>query len=321
MIIILAEKNDLSARLVAKWITYYNHEVLFLSKDDIVTVRFINISEESFKLEINGKVLLSNEIEAVWFRKLKFTITNSMVHVRNRNLCHLEYRVNEYLNMENEVQADFINKILKSSCKCIGNNDCMYVNKLWQLKVAQKVGLSIPKTRIFCSKEAHSMNLKSNKYITKGIYESLIMNDGVISCGSGTELIDITEIMSSEYSASLFQENIIKKFELRVFYLFGETFGMCIYSQTNKKTIVDYRNYDQNNQNRMVPFLLPSKINIKIDKLMKGLDLQSGSIDFIVTSKNDFVFLEVNPVGQFGFVSYLCNFNIEKHIACQLINM
>ena len=35
----------------------------------------------------------------------------------------------------------------------------------------------------------------------------------------------------------------------------------------------------------------------------------------IVTPTNEYVFLEVNPVGQFNFVSELCNYYIEKNIA------
>jgi D-alanine-D-alanine ligase-like ATP-grasp enzyme len=48
---------------------------------------------------------------------------------------------------------------------------------------------------------------------------------------------------------------------------------------------------------------------------MNKLDLNCGSIDMIVTPKNEYVFLEVNPVGQFGMVSYPCNYNLEKKIA------
>lgn len=48
---------------------------------------------------------------------------------------------------------------------------------------------------------------------------------------------------------------------------------------------------------------------------MKMLKLESGSLDFIVTPDNEYYFLEVNPVGQFNFVSEICNYHIEKHIA------
>jgi hypothetical protein len=39
-----------------------------------------------------------------------------------------------------------------------------------------------------------------------------------------------------------------------------------------------------------------------------------------MTKKGEYVFLEVNPIGQFGMVSAPCNYNLEKKIAQYLIN-
>lgn len=47
---------------------------------------------------------------------------------------------------------------------------------------------------------------------------------------------------------------------------------------------------------------------------MTALDLNSGSIDFI-KSGNNYYFLEVNPIGQFGNVSTDCNYSLERKIA------
>ncbi len=94
---------------------------------------------------------------------------------------------------------------------------------------------------------------------------------------------------------------------------------MGIFSQNNSKTKEDFRNYDQNLPNRNVPIKLPLDIEGKLKKLMKKLNLNSGSIDLIYTIDNKYVFLEVNPVGQFGMVSFPCNYNLEKKIAEFLI--
>ena len=52
---------------------------------------------------------------------------------------------------------------------------------------------------------------------------------------------------------------------------------------------------------------------------MKKLKLETGSLDFIKTTDDRLVFLEVNPVGQFGMVSSPCNYYLEKKIAEYLI--
>lgn len=90
---------------------------------------------------------------------------------------------------------------------------------------------------------------------------------------------------------------------------------MAIFSQNTGTTQIDFRNIDSKNITRYVPFKLPDSICQKLDRLMRETNINCGSIDMIVTPNNEFVFLEINPVGQFGMVSHSCNFNLEKKIA------
>ena len=48
---------------------------------------------------------------------------------------------------------------------------------------------------------------------------------------------------------------------------------------------------------------------------MTKLEYKTGSIDLLLDTENNYYFLEINPVGQFGMVSIPCNYNIEKKIA------
>jgi D-alanine-D-alanine ligase-like ATP-grasp enzyme len=90
---------------------------------------------------------------------------------------------------------------------------------------------------------------------------------------------------------------------------------MAIFSQKDKTTTIDFRNYNSEIPNRTVPFILPENIKKGLIELTKKIGINSGSIDMIVTPENDYIFLEVNPVGQFGMTSYPCNYNLEKRIA------
>jgi hypothetical protein len=53
---------------------------------------------------------------------------------------------------------------------------------------------------------------------------------------------------------------------------------------------------------------------------MKQLNLNTGSIDMAVNTENEYVFFEVNPIGQYGMTSVPCNYNLDKKIAEYLIN-
>ena len=102
---------------------------------------------------------------------------------------------------------------------------------------------------------------------------------------------------TEHFYPSLFQNLIEKKFEIRTFFLLDRFYSMAIFSQQKESTSIDFRNYDVKNPNRYVPFSIPKSIESKLKLFMKKLDLKTGSIDLIVTPNDEYVFLEVNPVG------------------------
>ena len=48
---------------------------------------------------------------------------------------------------------------------------------------------------------------------------------------------------------------------------------------------------------------------------MSKLNLNCGSLDLVLDNNGIYYYLEVNPVGQFGMVSFPCNYYLEKKIA------
>jgi glutathione synthase/RimK-type ligase-like ATP-grasp enzyme len=95
---------------------------------------------------------------------------------------------------------------------------------------------------------------------------------------------------------------------------------MAIFSQDDPQTKVDFRKYNTRKPNRVCPYKLPNELGSKINSFMNRSGLETGSLDFVYTSDNKYIFLEVNPVGQFGMVSGPCNYYLEKKIANHLIN-
>lgn len=124
--------------------------------------------------------------------------------------------------------------------------------------------------------------------------------------------------MNTYLFPSLLQQNIDKKYELRIFYLNEKCYSMAIFSQNDEQTKVDFRNYNWDKPNRNVPYTLPNKIKNKLIIFMNSMGLKTGSIDLIVTPKDDYIFLEVNPVGQYGMVSIPCSYNLDYEIAKEI---
>ncbi|HRP90377.1 MAG TPA: hypothetical protein PKX92_10065 [Edaphocola sp.] len=212
--------------------------------------------------------------------------------------------------------------------KPIDNN----VNKIYVLKMAEQSGLRIPDSIISNNIPEIRLFLENEKeYIIKDValdpvvfhFEDYIATTILLPTKlTGKEIIEkIKDYDINHNNGFLFvQKYISKVIELRIFYLKGAFYSMAIFSQQNEQTKVDFRNYDREKPNRCIPFQLPNEIERKLNNLMKEIKINCGSIDMIYTPEGNYVFLEVNPIGQFQWLSHSCNYDIEKQIAQFLIN-
>ncbi len=203
----------------------------------------------------------------------------------------------------------------------LSNPQKIDINKLIVLDIAESVGLQVPQTMIFsCKRDLEFAMMTYGSLITKSITNSPDFNsveeDKEYTLYTEEVKLEDLPILPTTFFPTLFQRKIDKAYEVRIFYLNGSCYSMAIFSQKNSKTRVDFRHYDEDMPNRMVPYCLPEGIKIKIQKLMGQLALNTGSIDMIVEKgTKDYYFLEVNPIGQFGMVSKPCNYYLEKKVA------
>ena len=112
---------------------------------------------------------------------------------------------------------------------------------------------------------------------------------------------------------SLFQRKIDPIVEIRTFFFLDLWYSLAIFPTTK----IDYRENIFQSPPRMVPYKLPEFYKQKLQGLMADMDLNSGSIDTLYDGE-EYYFLEVNPVGQFDFVSGIGNYYIERDIALKL---
>lgn len=99
---------------------------------------------------------------------------------------------------------------------------------------------------------------------------------------------------------AIFQNQVDKDFEVRVTIMGRAVFAAKVRSQETSKGQVDWRlAYDELVMEQME---LPEDVAECCLLLMSRLGLVFGCFDFIVTPEGDWVFLEVNEMGQFLFV-------------------
>lgn len=317
-IFIQSISNDRSTDDVIDWISYLSEEnvVPFFNKYHVDNFE-LSIENNNINFQINDTTLNYND--SFWYRRGKFTDTKTFTQYG------VFSELAEKIHFENN--TPFIEAI---KGKFIKNNINKYqdnnLEKITMLLSCVDLKINIPSMIITNDKlKIKSFIKKHGKIITKPLkYPSTIVNvdNHKVEIITGTQLIENENIIDEiiTFSPSLFQEYIEKKIELRSFYLNGKFKTMAIFSQMNEKTKIDFRNYDYSRPNRCIPYQLPKNIESKLNKLMKKLELNCGSFDIIYTPEGKYYFLEVNPIGQFQWLSYNCNFNIEKLIAQELIN-
>ena len=279
----------------------------------------IRLSVNEDFLEYNGLVINPQEIGSVWFRKFGF-FRKSLQYRRMQRF--LEPTAQSYIATEFSKVIEAFEYYFNSSFWLTVPKNVL-LNKFIVLKQAQQVGLSVPSTYI-TNRLEELIKIKGveGELISKSIYDPLIIHSNGKNYTMYTTLIEEEHLhkIPNCFLPSMIQKAIPKQFEVRVFFLMGECYSMAIMSQDDKDTKTDYRKYNFGNPNRFLPFQLPEDIKKKVVDLMARLSLNTGSIDFILTPENEYVFLEVNPTGQFGMVDYSCNYGLHEKVANLLIS-
>ncbi len=249
-----------------------------------------------------------------WFDKGHLLDRLRQSTLSNKNLIEL------YTHLSSDVKtvSDYYWQTFKEAKWLTYPYELRY-NKLEVLEEAKECGLIIPTTIITTSRsEVMSFKEKFGRIITKVMshgspqYEHEKYFIGLCTVEITNEFI--TGLPQKIFPA-LFQELIEKEYEIRCFFL-GETlYPMAIFSQNNERTKIDFRNYDHSKPNRTVPYRLPVIVEEMLLKLIEKLKLTTGSIDIVKDLEGRYVFLEVNPIGQFGMTSVPCNYFLEEKIA------
>ena len=65
--------------------------------------------------------------------------------------------------------------------------------------------------------------------------------------------------------------------------------------------------------------ILPDIISIKCKELLCRLNLQFGAIDFVENLEGEFIFLEINPNGQWAWIEIQTGMPIANAIARHLM--
>lgn len=308
--------DDRTTKDVFRWIEYYGHIDRTIPVNDVYEVNTFKLLISNTEIEIGFNKHIIDENDMFWYRRGVFKMKN-IAESKTPN-------VNSYIWEKHTIPVStFLGSfIFKNQINCFNDNS---IDKMTVLTKCKHLGIRIPATLVTTTKvELMHFMAKHKKIITKSIVSpsgNVVINGINYMFSAPTVLLTDSDIkkIPLQFAPSLFQEYVTKKYEIRSFFFNEKIFSMAIFSQKNKKTQIDFRNYDHICPNRNVPFKIPIWYEKKLLSLYKQLNLKSGSADIIVTPDDQFVFLEINPIGQFGWLSKNCNYHLEKLVSKHLM--
>ncbi|MCC6169854.1 MAG: hypothetical protein IT329_21735 [Caldilineaceae bacterium] len=143
------------------------------------------------------------------------------------------------------------------------------------------------------------------------------MNQGILSRKIGKDEF-YRFYQNISLSPTQLQEYVEKAFELRIIVIHEKVYAVKIDSQAHEETKIDWRLYTELNPHSI--FDLPQHIERFCIDFVKEQGLLYGAMDFIVTPKGDYYFLENNPFGQYLWLELETNLPLTEEICNLLID-
>lgn len=314
---ILSEEKDASTSAVMDNIAYFFPEYTVIRRNYDPKIADITIHAchgVNIAIAYAGQAeVVESNFTSVWYRRGDFLLNHGFGgHKIDQQV--LDSLKSEWSPVQESIPAMF------SANKVLGNTRAdREGRKLSDIIAAGNAGLLIPATLVTTRKsDLLQFHDSFDKIITKPLnYHLHLENDTCWLSSTGTRVVERTDItaLADHFAPVFVQQFIQKELEIRIFFIADRLFPMAIFSQSDEKTKIDYRNYNEERPNRNVPFRLPEEIDLKVRHFIRATQLSTGSIDLMLGTDGAYYFLEVNPSGQFGWVSVNCNYYLEEAIA------
>jgi Prokaryotic glutathione synthetase, ATP-grasp domain len=185
--------------------------------------------------------------------------------------------------------------------------------KIHQLRLAQLVGLSVPNTLV--TNDPDEARMFVEEHGPGQVVRKAFRN--IQEAPRETALVGENEVALLEavrYAPVIFQRFVPAVADLRVTIVDGEVFVAEIRSDSDHQT--DYRAGLGTATVRASS--VPDEVSDRLRQLMSHLGVTFGAIDMRITPEGDHVFLEINPAGEYLFISRRTGLPIPEAIAAAL---
>lgn len=316
MILIISDKNDVHTQKVEQYLKE-NCATFIRFNIDVLSLQstYVNFQRNEWHIKCPNGSFLSSEVTTIWNRR---TYVELLLDELNNPDPGFKIWKGEW----NKTLLGIYSSLEKKKWLNFYRDSYYAENKYRQYELAKELDLRVPK--FICSNDKSSLEeffddgkekvikfmnqdfykMADNSY--KGIYVNKLTKD------------DLKKFNLSKENPVIVQNYISKKYEVR-YTVVGKYHFVCkIDSQLSKIANIDWRRYDLPNTPHSIIDPPPS-IKKKITKFMEQLNLNYGAIDFVVSTDEEWYFLELNSMGQFLWIEDLTGLEISKSIGKWLI--
>lgn len=249
----------------------------------------------------DGQSIALEDIQSVWCRRLKKYQASPESYTPPERA---------FLNLEN--YRGFLGVLQDMSLLGIGPFWVSRRDKIQaaefkpaQLRAAQALGLRVPRTLITNDPVAvrDFFDQCQGQIIAKTVAKGVLDPDGQYMAGQERFIFtnavaseDLEDLAGVSACAHLFQERIAKVMDLRVVVIGQQVFTVGIHAHSEQAALDWRRSYGDL---RYSVETLSDEIKQKLFRFVRLFGLQYSSMDLILSSEGEYIWLEANPNGQF----------------------
>jgi glutathione synthase/RimK-type ligase-like ATP-grasp enzyme len=243
------------------------------------------------------------------------------VSVDLRSLSAVWYRRPQVPVPHDDVTDPTTRAYLAEECKTVLNDlwhalDCPTVPappavirraelKAAQLATAGRLGFELPPTLITTDPAAfRAFYRQHGGNVISKLPSSMLYQHTGSTFNRYTQVVSTREVACASAlrrAPVIFQAYVPKRLELRVTVVGAAVFAAEIHSQHTRRTRHDWRRYDHY-ETPVRPHTLPDGVAGLCRRLVAALGLSYGAIDLVLTPDGRYVFLEINPNGQYLWI-------------------
>lgn len=320
MIFILSEPEDLhvesvTSKLDALQAPYYWFYPKWFPAEAEFVVRYEQGGLSRRTLRYKDQCIDLGEVTAVWYRRPGIPEAGTEVG---------DARQREWISIES---YNFLMGLWQTM-------DCAWLpgipfkiyaaeNKVKQLELAARLGFRIPRTRI-TNRPEELLDLYAQcggRLTSKAVWQGggRRRGENVAIYTHAIRRRDVVGYRTIRHAPVILQEYVPKQVELRVTVVGSQVFAAEIQSQESRGSRVDWRRYFDPQSTPYAPHALPVEIERLCVRLLREYDIEFGAIDMILTPAQEYVFIEINPNGQWLWIEELTGLPIAEAIARFLI--